>query len=413
MKTIQILIAYFFCFQYSLAQGFISTRGSSFFDENGKEIQMKGVCLANWLVPEGYMLQLEKADSPRKINNLLNELVGPEETQQFWQEYLSNYIAREDIQLIKSLGFDHVRLYIHYQMLTEDDYMGQNQHGFALIDRVIDWCREEGLYVLLDMHCAPCGQSGENYDDSFGYPWLYKSASCRSQMIQIWETIAQRYKDDSTVMGYDLLNAPLAPLFDEDMAVLNDSLRSLYQQAINAIRAIDQQHLIFVQFPEYHQNLEALTGLHDEKIVYSLQRYFTKTDQSAVQPYLDFARARQAPIYVCEFGENTLQWMSEMRRLFDKNNISWCLHPYKELQGSIFFVETDDPSSVVGFSRPAHWDTIQNFVNVDRSSFAELRKHRPPISQSRQALGELLENCKLENCTINLQLIEALDLNNQ
>jgi len=42
------------------------------------------------------------------------------------------------------------------------------------MDKVIQWCKQEGLYVLLDMHCAPGGQTGDNIDDSWGYPFLFE-----------------------------------------------------------------------------------------------------------------------------------------------------------------------------------------------------------------------------------------------
>ncbi|GJM17504.1 MAG: hypothetical protein DHS20C13_28310 [Thermodesulfobacteriota bacterium] len=410
MKTSLALIFIFFSFNLCISQEFISSRETSIIDENGKSIQMNGVCLANWLVPEGYMLQLANVDSPRKINTLLNELIGEEATQKFWEVYLNNYITKKDIQFIKNQGFDHVRLYLHYKFFTENDYLGQNYHGFEHIDNIIKWCKESGLYVLLDMHCAPCGQSGENYDDSFGYPGLYKSEFCQELMISIWKKIAERYKDNSTVMGYDILNAPLAPLFEEEMKSLNDSLLNLYKKTIRTIRSIDQNHLIFVQFPEYHENLTILNELEGEHIVFTFQRYFVEPHQNAVQKYLDFGKKHQAPIYVCEFGENSLQWTGKIRQILNDNRISWCYHPYKEIQRSIFYIDLDEPSSIVGIKKPENWNIITDYGISDRSSFPNIRDNKPPIKDVKRVLNEFLENIKFENCIINNECINELGL---
>ncbi len=410
MKQATILLVIYLSANIGLSQGFITSRGTSMVDGQGNDIQLKGICLANWLVPEGYMLQLGNVDSPRKINTLLTELIGEARAQEFWKTYLENYITKKDIQFIKEQGFNHVRLFIHYKLLTDDDYLGQNRQGYEQIDNIVRWCQETGLFVLLDMHCAPCGQSGENYDDSYGYPWLLRSEVCQQKLINVWKEIANRYKNNPVVMGYDLLNAPLAPYFGEDMNQLNHSLVNLYKETIKAIREIDKNHLIFVQFPEYHENLNAMEGLESENIVFSFQRYFTETNQSAVQKYIDFAERHQAPVYVCEAGENTLQWIGDMRKLFDENKLSWCFHPYKEIQGSIFYIESKDPSSVVGIKKPKNWNVISEFGALDRSSFSTIRENKPAPELVKKILEEFLENCKFENCIVSDVFIHALGL---
>ena len=65
-----------------------------------------------------------------------------------------------------------------------------NEEGFALLDRVIGWAREDHLYVILDMHCAPGGQTGANIDDSWGYPWLYEDEASQQQAMDVWKRIA-------------------------------------------------------------------------------------------------------------------------------------------------------------------------------------------------------------------------------
>ena len=62
-----------------------------------------------------------------------------------------------------------------------DDEHGRTWHdeGFAPLDRVIGWARELGLWIVLDMHGAPGGQTGANIDDGTGTPWLFESRGDR------------------------------------------------------------------------------------------------------------------------------------------------------------------------------------------------------------------------------------------
>ncbi len=137
---------------------FVKTEGTKLIDQNGDSIILKGTNLGHWLVPEGYMFKMKQVNSPRKIDELLYELIGPDSLKVFWNGFLNNYITHDDIKYLKSIGSNHVRLPFHYKMFTDDLFMGERNAGFKYFDRLIDWCREEKLYVLFDMHCAPGGQ---------------------------------------------------------------------------------------------------------------------------------------------------------------------------------------------------------------------------------------------------------------
>ena len=151
------------------------TNGSRIFGPNGNAIKLKGVNLGNWLVPEGYMFKTGEMAAPSQIDQLLLEMIGPDSLAAFWDKYLNNYITEDDIKFLKRIGCNHIRLPFHYKLFTNDLYMGKRNTGFAYFDRLLNWCRKENLYVLLDMHCAPGGQTGYNIDDSSGYPWLFFS----------------------------------------------------------------------------------------------------------------------------------------------------------------------------------------------------------------------------------------------
>ena len=180
---------------------------------------MQGTNLGNWLVPEGYMFLFKDASSPRLINQVISELVGPVKAKSFWNKFLENYITAADIHYLKQIGMNSLRIPFNYRMFTTEYYMGSGdpERGFIYLDRLVGWCKQGKIYLLLDMHCAPGGQTGDNIDDGYGYPFLFEERREPGPVcIAIWKRIAIRYKNEKVIIGYDLLNEPIAHYFDKN-----------------------------------------------------------------------------------------------------------------------------------------------------------------------------------------------------
>ena len=127
---------------------FIRTDGVNLVDGNGERFEIRGTNLGHWLNPEGYLFQFPKsANSPHRIHEGLCQLVGPAYMERFWRTFRENYITREDIDYIASTGATTVRLPFHYKLFTGEEYLGLHdpEEGFALVDRVVEWCRDAGL----------------------------------------------------------------------------------------------------------------------------------------------------------------------------------------------------------------------------------------------------------------------------
>lgn len=136
---------------------FVTISGQDLVRPDGSKLFIKGTNLGNWLNPEGYMFRFNKTNSGRFINEMFCQMVGADFTAEFWKAFKDNYITRDDIHFIKESGANTIRLPFHYKLFTDEDYMGLTvaQDGFARVDSVVNWCREEGLYLILDMHDAP------------------------------------------------------------------------------------------------------------------------------------------------------------------------------------------------------------------------------------------------------------------
>jgi endoglucanase len=381
---------------------FISVRGKEIIGPDEKPFLIRGTNLGNWLVPEGYMFKFKSVSSPRLINEALVELLGPEETRIFWKKYQDTYITAGDIHFLKASGMNSIRIPFNYRLFTNENYCGQNNpnRGFELLDKVIGWCKKEGLYVILDMHCAPGGQTGDNIDDSYGYPFLFKSTAMRQLTADIWRRIAAHYKNETTIMGYDLLNEPIATYFNADE--FNPYLEPVYKQITKAVRAVDKNHILFLGGAQWDSNFKIFGPPFDAKLVYQFHKYWTETTQQVIQEYIDFRDKNNVPIYCGETGENKDGWIKDFRVLLEKNNIGWHYWPYKKM---------DNTSGIITFDLPAGYDKIIDYAELPRADFGAVRKAAPADrEQIKQALYAFLNNCKFENCRPNKGYIEALGL---
>jgi endoglucanase len=379
---------------------FVTTRGKEFISPDGRPLLLKGINLGNWLLPEGYMFKFKTATSPRIIQTVISELVGEDDARQFWKTYRQTYITREDIRLIKRSGFNSVRVPFNYRLFVSgDDKQDLEGPGYELLDHVVDWCREQGVYMILDMHAAPGGQTGDNIDDSWGYPYLFEAAESQTLTVNLWQKLAARYRDEPNVIGYDLLNEPISTSFDT--TYLNPMLEPLYRRIVAGIREVDKNHIIFVGGAQWDTNFKVFSQPFDDKIAYTFHKYWMEVNIGAIQEYLDFSNKYNVPVWMGESGENTDEWITSYRKLLEQNNVGWCFWPYKKL---------DATSSVASINLPENWEMIVNFADGPRQTFEEIRKNRPPKEKTQKVLGDYLEHIRIENCRINQGYLKALGL---
>ena len=402
-KQLTIFVVLIFGLITANAQSrFISTKGKEIIGTNGKPMLLKGTNLGNWMMPEGYMFKFKDVSSPRLINEAITEMIGPDEAKDFWQKYLDSYVTEADIHYLKSTGMNSIRVPFNYRLFTNETYLGatDGNRGFVLLDKLIKWARKENIYLILDMHAAPGGQTGDNIDDGYGYPFLFENEQSQQLTISIWKKIAARYKNEPIIMGYDLLNEPIATYFDA--AKLNPLLEPLYKKITAAIRTVDQNHLIFLGGAQWDGNFDVFGAPFDPKLVYTFHTYWTDVKQEVIQKYIDFRNKYNVPVYIGETGENNNEWIKNFRLLLEKNNIGWHYWPYKKM---------DAESCIVQFKQPLNYGILIDFSQKPRSTFKQIREAGPVNRQQiKLALDELLKNCLFENCTPNQTYISGLGL---
>ena len=313
-------------------------------ERDGLPILLRGFGLGGWLLPEGYMWKLPSpCDRPRRMEALVARLCGEGYAASFWQRYLDTYITQADIAWIAQEGFNCVRLPINARHLSDGT-------AWPYIDACIAWGRAHGVYVMLDMHGAPGGQTGQNIDDCENdQPELFQNPAHQDALVSLWRQIALRYRDQEMVVGYDLLNEPLPNFF----AQYNALLLPLYRRIAAAIREVDPHHMLVLEGLHWATDFSVFEPLRlqplDDNCLLQFHKYWSPPDVESLRPFIDCAQALGMPLLAGESGENNLDWYAAAFPMYERHGMSWSFWSYKKMACD---------NSPVTFAMPEGWAHI-------------------------------------------------------
>ena len=392
----KFLLVFLLFSNYSFSQNFLSTSGKSIINEKGDTIILRGMGLGGWMVQEGYMMAPGGFSSTQyQIKDKITELVGEEETQIFYDNWLNNHVTKTDIDSMKSWGFNLVRAPIHYNLFTlpieQEPFPGAYTEidlGFKLLDSLLSWCKQNEIYLMIDLHAAPGGQ-GYNADIS-DYdptkPSLWESELNRNKTVELWKRLSQRYINEEWVAGYDLINEPN---WEIPGGVL---LKELYVKITNAIRTdVGDNHILFIEGNWFANDFTGLTPPWDDNLVYSPHKYWSPVDQGYLDWMLPLRDTLNVPLFVGETGENSNFWYRDAVKVFEENGIGWAWWPFKRI-GAI------QPPLSINYN-----DKYKNIVDYWNGE-----KSAPSKEDAIEGLKQLTEDIKLENTRYQKDVIDAL-----
>jgi endoglucanase len=344
----------------------LSVSGRRIVDSGDKPVDLRGVCLGGWMNMENFIDGYP--GSEHGLRAVMAEILGPGKSQFFFECLLDHFVTEIDLAFIKRLGANVVRIPLNYRHFESDlEPFQYLTAGFARLDRILDWCAQQGLYAILDMHAAPGWQNPDWHSDNANRNALiWDHPHFQERLIQLWCVIAERYCENPTVAGYDLLNEPVSAsprgVFSEiSYQPAWPKINQLYRQLVTAIRSRDPNHIIFLEGDFFSTRFNGLEEPFAENLAYCSHNYSPSCfgpgpypgrihsewwDATRLQRTFDeregtvFTRREEVPLYVGEFGAvyngpedeipDRLRALDDQLTIFDHNHTHWTIWTYKD-----------------------------------------------------------------------------------
>jgi endoglucanase len=331
---------------------FLKVKGNQIQNQIGNVVTLHGVGLGGWMNMENFITGFPANENA--FRQVVCRALGKEKADFLFERYLEYFFSDEDAHFIQSLGLNLVRLPFNYRHFEDDmNPMIIHDGGLKHLDRVIKICADHEIYTILDLHAAAGYQNQDWHSDNPSQQalfWQHKHFQDRA--VWLWEIIADRYKDNPWVAGYDPLNEPSDPS--------GEVLDAFYRRVVAAIRKIDPNHIIFLEGNRYSQDFSVL-GPPLPNIVYTLHNYavpgfidggeypgFSRGeyfDKAVLHAKLmescQYMIENKTPIWVGEFGPvytgdpkkdgMRYQILEDQLSFYKDLGANWCLWTYKDL----------------------------------------------------------------------------------
>jgi endoglycosylceramidase len=252
-------------------------------------------------------------------------------------------------RIFAQLGFNVVRLPIAWGNLEPSPGAFQEQYLTNYVDQDVRWAKKYGIYIVLDMHQLYWGKRWGGYGIpdwvTAGYPAtdegmrqavtnFWTQDALQSHLIDVWKRVADRYSNETTIAGYDILNEPWVYTSIQN---LNASyVDDFYMKAIKAIRVADPSHIIILepanmissQFP-IKQNIVWSPHFYTLSFAESYQESDARLlDADLAAKYQKFVVEFGSPMWIGEFGafmkDGTQDsWVRDALNAFDKYGVGW------------------------------------------------------------------------------------------
>jgi hypothetical protein len=333
--------------------GFVRTDGTRFLDGHSRPIRFTGVCVGGWLNMENFVTGY--AANETMMRDAVRSAIGPDRADRFFQRLLTAFYGESDARFLGELGMTIVRIPVNYRHFESDARPFEVlPDAFDHLDRAIEASGRHGIYSIIDLHALPGSQNHHGHSDNETHlPQLWRHPHFQERTENIWKAIAEHYKDNTWVAGYNLMNEPA----DESRTVVGP----LYRRLFEAVRAIDPHHTIFLDGNTYSTEFDMFDAEPWENTVYTLHDYVAAglgrggdypgyTDgvwidrDYAYQKFLqrsEYARATGTPIMVGEFapiytGDERKdamrrQILADQLEIYREHDVSWTSWMYKDV----------------------------------------------------------------------------------
>ena len=334
----------------------IRTAGSEFIGPHGEPMLLRGVCLGGWLNMENFITGY--AANETLMRRKVRAVIGDDRADRFFERLLTRFFDEPDAAFLGRSGFNLARIAIGYKHLEEDTRPFEiKAEGFRHLDRAIEMLARNGVYSIVDLHALPGSQNQHWHSDNPTHiAAFWEHRHFQDRVVHIWEAIADHYRGNPWVAGYNLLNEPA----DESRSVVGP----FYRRLVSAIRAVDPDHVLFLDGNTYATEFDVFDEPF-ENAVYTLHDYVPAglgrsphySREEAEQKFLQrsaYARATGTPILVGEFGPiytgdeaqdaKLRRILADQLDLYARHSASWALWMYKDIgRQGLVWVRPDTP----------------------------------------------------------------------
>jgi endoglucanase len=337
----------------------LSIRGRGLVNQAGETVVLHGFGLGGWMNMENFIIGYPANEEA--MREALHSVFGPERYERFFDRFLQGFFGTGDAAFVRSLGLNLVRLPVNYRHFEDDMApMTIRESGLRYLDRVIDVCAAHGIYTIIDLHALPGFQNQHWHSDNPTQVALFwKHKHFQDRVVHLWEVLAERYRGNGWVAGYNLINEPADPT--EQM------LMPVYRRMYDAIRAIDPDHIQFLEGNRYSLDFH-MFGEPWPNVVYTTHDYALpgfidggpypgvsrgiNVDRGVLERTF-FERTRYmretgTPIGVGEFGpvytgdaeRDAMRYrlLEDQLEIYQQHGASWSIWTYKDigLQGVVY-----------------------------------------------------------------------------
>lgn len=337
----------------------------------GSIVRLRGVNLGGWMMMEDFFCPYKNTGGPNGKNDeysmrhKLTERFGQSQMQSLIDIWLDNWIKESDLDNIKNMGMNVVRVGFYWKYFLDDQYRWKTE-PFGKLDWLLEECRKRDIYIILGLHGAPGCQNMADHCGQRDLNLLLKpeqGRAYRDKTVMIWERIAQEYAGKATIVGYDLLNEPEG--YQDDQGVADIALQwDFYDRLLKAVRAIDREHMVFLGAT---WDWEALPhpALYDwNNVVYEFH-YYNWPETSYYEPDNqkfydgkiadhDRHRSLELPVLVGEMNGSVgaqpsdgNRWWVYAKEQYDLHGFNWTLWTYKAWHNPTWglFNKNTDPAA--------------------------------------------------------------------
>ena len=217
----------------------LHVEGDKIVDANGNEVWMTGV---NWF---GYNVGSQVFDGVWSQNmhwcleliadHGFNLLRVPMST-----EILLQWKNKKPDGLVK------VNTYENPELTLDGTETGTLMYSFDIWNKAVEWCKELGIKIMIDIHCATTASNGHQIAT-----W-YDSRFSTEDWIEALEWVTETYKNDDTIIAIDLKNEPHGKPEEGEFAKWDDSKdknnwKYAAERGAQAILNINPHMLIMVE----------------------------------------------------------------------------------------------------------------------------------------------------------------------